>query len=119
MNPDTRIRPIYRRLNRIALSADTMAMRESSQRAEDRLKDGKIDVVSSPHVGKSDNQKTGPSSNRPWVGIHFECCDVYARIYRGADSPAYIGRCPQCGLPITIRVRPDGVNSRILRARPT
>ncbi|MFQ5412154.1 MAG: hypothetical protein ACE5EC_07640 [Phycisphaerae bacterium] len=105
-------------LNPIALSADTMAMNESSQNGEKQGSGGKIDIVSSPPLGEADNRQVGPPTNRPWVGIHFECCDVYDRIYRDADSPAYVGRCPRCGRPITIRVDPEGVDSRILRARP-
>ncbi|MFQ5429175.1 MAG: hypothetical protein ACE5E1_02595 [Phycisphaerae bacterium] len=55
---------------------------------------------------------------RPWVGVHFECCGVYSRIYRRPEARQYEGRCPQCGLPIRIRVGPNGIRAKVLRARP-
>jgi hypothetical protein len=55
---------------------------------------------------------------RPWIGIHFECCAVYARVYRDPESPQYNASCPKCGCGICIRVGPEGVNGRIFRATP-
>jgi hypothetical protein len=61
----------------------------------------------------------GPvAARRLWVGIHFECCGIYKRVYRDPDVPFYEGQCPQCGRKITMRVGPDGLNSRIFKATP-
>ncbi len=61
-----------------------------------------------------------PSSNsnrgRRWLGIRFDCCDVYNRIYRNAAGTAYAGRCPKCYRRITIRVGPAGTVNRFFRA---
>ncbi len=54
---------------------------------------------------------------RPWLGVNFECCGVYARIYRSADGVAYSGRCPRCLRPISMRVGQGGVSQRLFRAR--
>ena len=59
----------------------------------------------------------GKGSPRPYIGIHFECCGVYARVYRRHDQTTYAGRCPRCLRPVRVRVGPDGTNTRLFRAR--
>lgn len=54
---------------------------------------------------------------RPYIGVLFECCGVYARIYRAATDAAYRGRCPRCLRPLIVPVGPDGTHERIFRAR--
>ncbi len=54
---------------------------------------------------------------RRWIGILFECCGVYARVYRRPEERKYDGRCPQCGRRVIVRVGPDGVSGRLFRAR--
>ena len=54
---------------------------------------------------------------RPFVGIMFECCKVYQRIYRNAEGTAYEGRCPRCLRVVTLRVGAGGSEARIFRAR--
>lgn len=72
----------------------------------------RIDVVAGedrPHDG-------GSAVGRPWVGIRFECCAVYARIYRNAARTAYQGRCPKCLRPITLQIGPGGTDARFFQA---
>ncbi len=54
---------------------------------------------------------------RPYIGILFECCGVYARIYRQPDHMVYKGRCPKCLATVRARVSPDGSACRIFRAK--
>jgi hypothetical protein len=58
------------------------------------------------------------SKSRPFLGIMFECCRVYSRIYRDADTSIYEGRCPKCLKKVKVAVdRTKGVASRFLKAR--
>ncbi|TWT45831.1 hypothetical protein RAS1_22660 [Phycisphaerae bacterium RAS1] len=56
-------------------------------------------------------------SGRPFIGILFDCCGVYGRIYRDPDADRYDGRCPRCLRRLTVRVGHDGVQQRIFRAQ--
>lgn len=53
---------------------------------------------------------------RPFVGIQFDCCGVYARVYRQSDAREYVGRCPKCLAVVRLRVGRDGVSTRFFRA---
>ena len=54
--------------------------------------------------------------NRPYIGIVFECCGLYVRVYRRPDQTCYLGRCPNCLRTVRVRVAPDGINARLFRA---
>ncbi len=57
----------------------------------------------------------GPPTSReprPWLGIYFNCCNVYGRIYKRADARLYVGRCPKCGVSVTVPVGPSGTHAR-------
>ncbi len=59
----------------------------------------------------------GAGAGRPYIGVLFECCRIYARIYRRPHDDHYIGRCPRCLRVLRVRVGPDGTPARFLRAR--
>jgi hypothetical protein len=55
-------------------------------------------------------------TGRPWVGIRFECCGVYTRVYRNSEGTAYLGYCPRCLKKVRLAVGPGGINSRFFKA---
>jgi hypothetical protein len=53
---------------------------------------------------------------RPYVGILFECCGIYVRVYRGLDEARYEARCPKCLRTASLRVARGGTDARFFRA---
>lgn len=70
-------------------------------------------------TGVSQNPPTavGGLSSRPFLSVHFACCNVYQRVYRDADGKAYRGRCPRCALPVTFAVGEGGTSARTFVVR--
>jgi hypothetical protein len=74
----------------------------------------RLDLTSEPASGSS-TQPSAPAP-RPFVGVQFECCEAYARIYINRDRTAYEGRCPRCLRQLTVKIGPGGTSSRFFRA---
>ncbi len=68
--------------------------------------------VEPPH----DETPEGGAERRPWVGVRFDCCGVYSRVYRNAEGTAYSGRCPRCTRVVRMKVGPGGTASRFFVA---
>lgn len=45
---------------------------------------------------------------RPFVGIYFTCCRVYARIFLNKQGTAFVGWCPRCAAKVEMKVSPTG-----------
>jgi hypothetical protein len=56
-------------------------------------------------------------SPRRFIGVRFDCCDVYTRVYVNRDETAYEGRCPKCFRPVRVGIGPGGTESRFFTAR--
>ena len=69
--------------------------------------------------GRADIQDMAatPRPRRPFIGILFECCHVYGRLYRRAVGTAYEGGCPRCARRLRIPVGSGGTSRRFFRAR--
>ena len=89
-------------------------------RGQTMMDDEPLDLTSEPfHEGSGDARDPGDpreGGTRPYVGMHFACCAVYARIYLNRDSTAYMGNCPRCGRRVQLRVGPDGTDQRFFTA---
>lgn len=55
---------------------------------------------------------------RRFLGIMFECCHAYGRIYKNQSATAYEGACPRCRRRVRVRIGPEGSKRRFLTARP-
>lgn len=61
---------------------------------------------------------TTVSGGKRWLGILFNCCHVYGRIYKDAANRRYRGRCPSCGTSIDVPVGPGGTSHRFFETTP-
>lgn len=61
----------------------------------------------------SNNEKKEP---KKFIGIYFECCHVYGRLYPNKESTHYIGRCPKCLRSLQLKIGKDGTSRRFFAA---
>jgi hypothetical protein len=73
-----------------------------------------LDLTSDPGNSEAGRQsgERGTTGGRSFLGVHFRCCDVYARIYADEALTAYRGHCPRCAKPVMVRIGPGGSDSR-------
>ncbi len=70
-----------------------------------------LDIVSVPET-RADTSRVSSSADRPFLGVRFNCCQVYARIYINSDRTHYTGACPRCAKPVCFRIGNGGTNQR-------
>jgi hypothetical protein len=74
----------------------------------------RLDLVSEPlTAGKL---QAVDKATRPFVGVQFDCCSLYTRIYCNAAGTAFVGNCPRCARKIEIKITADGSSSRFFTA---
>jgi hypothetical protein len=56
------------------------------------------------------------ADTRKFVGVRFECCSVYTRVYANRDGTAYEGRCPRCARAVRLGIGPGGTDARFFSA---
>ena len=98
--------------------ADTLSGETFTGRCEKEMKGKQIDLTSpsSLPAGNAGDPGHKPSGQRPFLGVHFACCDVYRRIYLNRSKTLYLGNCPHCGKQIRFQVGPGGSNARFFTA---
>ena len=62
----------------------------------------------------TDENKRTP---KKFLGILFECCGVYGRIYQNKDGTAYVGRCPKCMRASKVKIGEGGTGQRFFRGQ--
>lgn len=56
---------------------------------------------------------------RKFIGVRFDCCGVYSRIYYNKEQNGYFGYCPMCHRRVTVRVDPEkGIDGRFFSLKP-
>jgi hypothetical protein len=58
-----------------------------------------------------------PGTPRPFLGIRWECCGTYSRIYKNKEGTAYTGFCPRCAKPVRVLIGEGGTGERFFVAR--
>jgi len=57
---------------------------------------------------------------KKFLGIYFECCNTYGRLYQNAQGTHYVGRCPKCMINLKVPIgkdKPNATNQRFFKAR--
>jgi hypothetical protein len=62
------------------------------------------------------DEGSGTRRDRPWLGIQFDCCNIYTRVYRNREGTAYVGFCPRCASKIRLAVGSGGTSARFFTA---
>ena len=56
-----------------------------------------------------------PARGRKHIGIFFECCNIYTRVYVNKKKTAYVGWCPGCGRRVGIKIDKRGTDCRFFK----
>ena len=54
---------------------------------------------------------------RPWLAVHWRCCNAYSRIYRNRAGTAYTGQCPRCSKLVSANIGPGGTTARFFMTK--
>ncbi len=57
------------------------------------------------------------AEKRKFLGIHFQCCNVYVRAYVNKQGTHYEGKCPRCPKRVEVRIGAGGTDNRFFNAR--
>lgn len=57
------------------------------------------------------------AEKRKFLGVIFQCCKVYSRLYVNKNKTAYSGACPRCGKRLELKIGPHGTDSRFFTAQ--
>jgi len=53
---------------------------------------------------------------KSFLGVRFDTCSCYGRLYINDEGTAYVGRCPRCYAPFAVRIGSHGTSKRLFVA---
>ena len=69
---------------------------------------------------EDDDNKKEKSPKRKFIGVWFECCHAYGRLYQNKEGTIYRGRCPRCLRPVMVPIdsnRENATDRRFFRGK--
>ena len=60
-------------------------------------------------MAEEDNQNK--PKKRKFIGVWFECCHAYGRLYKSKDGTCYRGRCPRCLRSVKVPIDSNSENA--------
>ncbi|MDR0869176.1 MAG: hypothetical protein LBN39_00125 [Planctomycetaceae bacterium] len=75
-----------------------------------------LDLCSEPDKPVKQDTADVPKEERRFIGVRFNCCGVYVRVYVNKDGTAYEGRCPKCYKPVKFKIGTGGTDNRFFDA---
>jgi len=57
------------------------------------------------------------NSEKKFLGVMFDCCNVYGRLYKNQQGTHYQGRCPMCMRTVRAKIGEGGTSQRFFRAQ--
>ena len=77
-----------------------------------------LDLISDPTPPPKPLEPELPEKKeqRKFIGVKFNCCGIYVRIYINKEGTLYEGRCPKCFRPVKFKVGEGGTDHRFFEA---
>lgn len=70
-----------------------------------------LDIASPAPTPRAIVPEPRNEANR-FLGVQFECCGVYSRVYVNRAGDAYVGHCPRCAKRVQFQIGPGGTDAR-------
>jgi len=77
-----------------------------------------LDIICEPELPTEPEPLNPPEEKeqRKFIGVKFNCCNIYLRIYANKEGTAYEGRCPKCFRPVKFKIGEGGTDHRFFEA---